>query len=430
VVGGTDFSHVSAGCTAGFRARLGAARGVGEESDFGILDPVAVRSDAGETSRRGHAGVLAVQLRWPSEDHEANAWSIPRSSYLWPTGRSVAACLAKVERLRHADLRRLLDFVAEAVTARFSDRGQLAQLTVDRLATLVPCDLAIVTAWDARSRQLTTTATDEGLAALRNTQWEAWVACLSQHPTVAQYERTGGGSGLRFSDVMSQRAYHRLPLYQHFFRPFGIEYKLDARIRPTPGHVDFGCSRRQRDFSEHERATLDALRPYLTAMLRAADAGGAARDLCRTYGLTAREGEVLALLARGRSNRELASTLFLSPGTVRKHLEHIYAKLGVSTRTQAVAHALTTGLAPAADTPARDMLHHIDATELAALYALTDREIEVLARASLGASNAAIAATLHVSPETIKKHLDHVYTKLGVRRRTEATGRALSLGII
>jgi DNA-binding NarL/FixJ family response regulator len=227
---------------------------------------------------------------------------------------------------------------------------------------------------------------------------------------------------------MSQRAYRRLPLYQYFFRPFGIEYKLDARIRPTPGHVDFGCSRQQRDFSEHERATLDALRPYLTAILRAADAGGAAHDLCRAYGLTAWEGEVLALLACGRSNREVASTLFLSPGTVRKHLEHIYAKLGVRTRTHAVARALTTGLASAADTPVRDML--IEATDSAALYALTDREIEVLARASLGASNAAIAATLHVSSETIKKHLDHAYAKLGVRRRTEATGRALSLGII
>jgi hypothetical protein len=76
-----------------------------------------------------------------------------------------------VERLRHSDLRRLVDFVAEAVTARFSDRGQVTQLAVDRLATLVPCDLAIVTAWDAPSRQLTTTATDEGLAALRSTQW-------------------------------------------------------------------------------------------------------------------------------------------------------------------------------------------------------------------------------------------------------------------
>ena len=77
------------------------------------------------------------------------------------------------------------------------------------------------------------------------------------------------------------------------------------------------------------------------------------------------------------------------------------------------------------------MLHDIEATDSAAFYALTDREIEVLARASLGASNAAIAATLHVSPETIKKkHLDHAYAKLGVRRRTEATGRALSLGII
>ena len=140
-----------------------------------------------------------------------------------------------MERLRHSDLRRLLDFVAEAVTARFSDRGQVTQLAVDRLATLVPCDLAIVTAWDAPSRQLADNRHRREPGRPAKQHWDAWVACRPQHPTVAQYERTGGGSGLRFSDVMSQRAYHRLPLYQYFFRPFGIEYKLDARIRPTPG---------------------------------------------------------------------------------------------------------------------------------------------------------------------------------------------------
>jgi DNA-binding CsgD family transcriptional regulator len=53
--------------------------------------------------------------------------------------------------------------------------------------------------------------------------------------------------------------------------------------------------------------------------------------------LTAREREVLAWVARGKTNPEIAELLWLSPGTVRKHLENVYAKLGVSTRTAAVA---------------------------------------------------------------------------------------------
>jgi DNA-binding CsgD family transcriptional regulator len=56
--------------------------------------------------------------------------------------------------------------------------------------------------------------------------------------------------------------------------------------------------------------------------------------------LTAREREVLAWVARGKTNPEIAELLWLAPSTVRKHLENVYAKLGVSTRTAAVARFL------------------------------------------------------------------------------------------
>lgn len=56
--------------------------------------------------------------------------------------------------------------------------------------------------------------------------------------------------------------------------------------------------------------------------------------------LTPREREVLAWVARGKTNAEVARLLWLAPSTVRKHLENIYAKLGVTTRTAAVARFL------------------------------------------------------------------------------------------
>jgi DNA-binding CsgD family transcriptional regulator len=56
--------------------------------------------------------------------------------------------------------------------------------------------------------------------------------------------------------------------------------------------------------------------------------------------LTAREREVLAWVARGKTNAEIAELLWLAPSTVRKHLENVYAKLGVNTRTAAVARFL------------------------------------------------------------------------------------------
>jgi DNA-binding NarL/FixJ family response regulator len=56
-------------------------------------------------------------------------------------------------------------------------------------------------------------------------------------------------------------------------------------------------------------------------------------------GLTTREGEVLSWLSKGKTNRDIAQSLGLSPRTVDKHLEQIYAKLGVENRTAAAAIA-------------------------------------------------------------------------------------------
>lgn len=60
--------------------------------------------------------------------------------------------------------------------------------------------------------------------------------------------------------------------------------------------------------------------------------------------LTSREIEVLELLARGYSNKELGRTLFVSEGTVKTHLHHIYTKLQVTSRGAAIAHAVRDGI--------------------------------------------------------------------------------------
>jgi LuxR family maltose regulon positive regulatory protein len=60
--------------------------------------------------------------------------------------------------------------------------------------------------------------------------------------------------------------------------------------------------------------------------------------------LTERELEVLRLLAAGRSNAGMAAELFVERSTVKTHLIHLYSKLGVHSRTQAVARARALGL--------------------------------------------------------------------------------------
>lgn len=64
------------------------------------------------------------------------------------------------------------------------------------------------------------------------------------------------------------------------------------------------------------------------------------------YSLTQREHDILALLAEGRSNREIAQRLYLSEKTVKAHLAAIFRKLGVTNRTQAAMVAVQIGVGP------------------------------------------------------------------------------------
>jgi DNA-binding NarL/FixJ family response regulator len=69
-----------------------------------------------------------------------------------------------------------------------------------------------------------------------------------------------------------------------------------------------------------------------------------ARDAASLEHLTGREREVLALIARGRSNKRIAFELGISEKTVKTHVGHVLAKLGVTDRTQAAVLAVQTGL--------------------------------------------------------------------------------------
>ena len=333
----------------------------------------------------------------------------------------------RVDRPRQRRLRGLLDFVAEAEAAALSDLAQLTELTLDGLTRLVPHDHALCVEWRrSTGPPPTPTATDPDFVAARLRDPELWLTCISHHPLVTHWQRTGGGAAVRFSDVIGQRAYRRLPIYHSFFRPFGVEYDVGASVFvSSQREIDLFCMRQHRDFSDDERALLEALRPYLGAIFRRAEVGAPGRALRSAFGLSDREGEVLALVARGQSNREVAATLLLSPLTVRKHLERIYAKLGVTTRTQASARARD-----AYDNRPQplDELLGTASSPLDA-FRVTGREAEVLALVAQGLSNAQIAATLRLAPGTVKKHLEHLYGKLGVSRRSEAAARAFGLGL-
>jgi two-component system, NarL family, nitrate/nitrite response regulator NarL len=94
-----------------------------------------------------------------------------------------------------------------------------------------------------------------------------------------------------------------------------------------------------------ERVLAPAFVPVLAGVTTAASADSEAEDGKEsTATLTPKERQVLALLAKGHSNREIAEDLFIAAATVKTHLEHLYAKLGVTSRRAALSRALAEGL--------------------------------------------------------------------------------------
>ncbi|HEX2038770.1 MAG TPA: response regulator transcription factor [Acidimicrobiales bacterium] len=88
-----------------------------------------------------------------------------------------------------------------------------------------------------------------------------------------------------------------------------------------------------------ERVVAPMLLPLLVGAVTPAD-----DDEPAAGGLTRKEVEVLTRLAEGLSNREIADAMYVTPATVKTHLAHIYAKLGVTGRQEAIARAVALGV--------------------------------------------------------------------------------------
>jgi HD-GYP domain-containing protein (c-di-GMP phosphodiesterase class II) len=129
-------------------------------------------------------------------------------------------------------------------------------------------------------------------------------------------------------------------------RILGAADVYNALRQPRPHRLALAAGDAERTMREEVRAgRLDG--DAVHAVLQAAG-HRVRRRAGLPSGLTAREAEVLVRLGQGRSNPEIAAELQVSRKTVSTHLEHIYAKLGVKTRTEAALFAMRHGLIAAA----------------------------------------------------------------------------------
>jgi DNA-binding NarL/FixJ family response regulator len=240
-----------------------------------------------------------------------------------------------METLRSRDLSAVLEFVE--IAWALADERAFTSETLDALNELVPCDEVSYCVLDrVRRREIAYLDNDGG----ETDDDELFWRIVDEHPLCRHQQAYADFSATRLSDVISHQKLVNSRIYAEWFRPAGIEAELEAGIARSHARTrNFILGRTHGDFSSRDRAVLELARPHLRRIhemtqLRRAVGDPEPEDLNR---LTAREAEILELVAAGLTNAAIAERLWISPGTVKKHLENVYAKLGVANRTAAVA---------------------------------------------------------------------------------------------
>jgi DNA-binding CsgD family transcriptional regulator len=258
-------------------------------------------------------------------------------------------------RASDRDLRALAAIVSEDRTDLPDGEGLPPSLLADLMAQ-IRCDEICIERYDSRRQAYgllqgfpvaddDTGPPENWVHSLIQAYWEHYWDC--QHCSFAA--RTGDlRSVVTTADFYSARQWHSTGMYADVMRQQGLDNSLMVclpRALPTtagPGrYVRLTLNRGPGpDFSERDRALLTLLGPHLDQAYLDTE-----RRRHPVPQLTPRQTELLRLLAAGHTNTQIARRLGISEGTVRTHLENIYERLEVSSRTAAVTRALADRVA-------------------------------------------------------------------------------------
>jgi DNA-binding CsgD family transcriptional regulator len=244
--------------------------------------------------------------------------------------------------LRERDLRVLTAVIQDGL--RDQPGEPMPWAVLDRLHELIPSDTVQFDEFDVRGH-----ATRAGQGVLDggdrftglghglDGQARFW-ALRAQFLPYSYPQRTGDlVSVIRWSDFYTASQLKNAPFYTDYITDHEVtKYAISVPLPTRPGRTRrIGFWRSNRDFSERDRLALQLLRPHLYEVYL--DAERRRRGIPH---VSRREREVLHLVAQGHSNADIARMLFISVGTVRKHMEHVFDRTGVRTRSAAAALAL------------------------------------------------------------------------------------------
>ena len=231
--------------------------------------------------------------------------------------------------LSERDVHRALAVVAAAAAG--GNGTAFGIETVDAIVAAIPADEAAYVEWRFGGRDSVRVARggdeppwlDEALAATCGSYPLRDVDHATERPSRGiATNRSRPRSGAR-------------PFYVSVWGRFARDRELKLWLPAPRGHARYFELERGPgpDFDERDRSFLSLLRPHLARLRARWDRQP------HLPSLTERELDVLALVAQGLTNRQISGRLFISPATVRTHLEHIYDKLGVRSRAGAVSAA-------------------------------------------------------------------------------------------
>lgn len=236
----------------------------------------------------------------------------------------------------------MTEAASDAIAFGRQGTRQLPLLVASEITTLSVCDLA-------RNTRRVVGSPEGAISTADRVSFDRHFAA---HPLVRYHADTPGAGTHRISDSLNAAKFRASSLYNEYYRRIGIDHAVAVPLFVDRGLlVSFVLNRARRDFSDRECALLDLVRGPLSALYR----NLLARKKAQGFGalpVTPREREVLAWLAAGKTDKDIGAILGMSPRTVQKHLQHIYEKLGVETRTSAVVRAME--LTSAAAAPAGD----------------------------------------------------------------------------
>jgi DNA-binding CsgD family transcriptional regulator len=341
-------------------------------------------------------------------------------------------------RLADSDLRAILDLTLELRS--FADVPSYRAGVLSGLLRLVPADVAGYNEVDREHG--TTVVVSSPAGAFFDGVEELFASVVHQHPIVARAQ-AGDRATYKLSDFLSERQYHRLELYQDMYRQIDTEDQIAFGL-PGEQVVGLALNRPRRSFTERDRELLEVLRPHI------ADAHARVRDRELASTLLAALGTALEAAGAaavvinqdwriGYATEAGAQLLSSRLGTTGAGLPPVVSEWLATGGSEGPSEALVIehedgGLvirllpSPADRTEKLLLLEHqlakLPSTESLRRLGLTRRQSDVLRLVAAGETNDQIARELFVSPFTVRKHLEHIYTRLGVSTRTAAAARA------